>query len=197
MMTVLVRQQPKLLLRDTGLNSRRKSWTSVGGLGRRVSAGFGGLEKALPGHTAATSVAVSAESPTLEATHPGSASMADPGVTADSRLATDVMSPDSPPDEMSLPLPPGVTERKGGSTVRRPRHLEDAGCSLDTVDPKALRHAPAGLAVLHELGHGRQEGHLLRRGQPLEVGPKPWEPRKARQGLSGQATPSCGLGPSP
>jgi len=72
---------------------------------------------------------------------------------------------------------------KGGSTVCRPSHFQDAGGPLDTLHPET-RSESTRPEVLHEQNDGGQKCRLLTIRERVEVGPEAGQPRKGRHTAS-------------
>ena len=91
------------------------------------------------------------------------------------------MSSQATPNDVRLTLDDrgAVLERR--PAVARPRHLEDAGSSLDAFHPKALAELPPRSQIRDELGDSRKEDSLLGWSEPLEVSVESRQPTERRQ----------------
>ncbi len=76
-------------------------------------------------------------------------------------LGQDGMRTDPAPHHMRLALPNGLAVLEGHPTVRRPRHLEDSGSTLNPSNAKARTKALAALKVFNELRYGFPEALLV------------------------------------
>lgn len=88
-------------------------------------------------------------------------------------MVEDLVAPYASPDDVRLVLNFLGTVTERGSTVRSPRHFEDARRSLNALHAKALSNLSAQLEILDELRDRTQEQLLLRPSQRIEVAPKP------------------------
>jgi hypothetical protein len=70
------------------------------------------------------------------------------------------MASDTPPNDVRLALSNFRPVLPRGPTIVRPRHLENTGRALDTLDPKGSSK-PAARQILHEVPNGPHEGFLF------------------------------------
>lgn len=85
-----------------------------------------------------------------------------------------------------------VAERR--SSVICPGQLEDAGRSLDALDPWTRPKPCASVQILDELSHGKQESRLLLARQAIKISTESGEPCVGRQGRL-RSAPLPALGP--